>query len=342
MDRLFRYNESVLVNGGGCAACPHWKWGPPIVDRHRWHKVCKPHKSEAKLVRHQHSATSKPRKWGFPDSGDATQNWKNSVTKLQEYDGRLLRIVAPDAGRLYTGAFLWESAFIGLFYQNELWAAPCRIARSLSPLAVAHVRAGDGKFKQRIGHAASLLVGFGKQVSALDDDLAKLHNATSEKGDLTILFVTDVSSIRLWETVLSMDPWQTLIQNVTTRATATKGKVRLLNSIVHGASAYATTDTNDRSDLQGFPFEDNSMIANAIAQLTTALGNIAIWKVSPKQAALETVAQMLFDVMLASLAKIFSGSSESSLSLHIEANRRGLAARTNQGSTLPEVCSQYT
>jgi hypothetical protein len=84
------------------------------------------------------------------------------------------------------------------------------------------------------------------------------------------------------------------------------------------------------------------MIANAIAQLTTALGKIAIWKGSPKQAALETLAQMLFDVMLASLAKVFSGNSESSLSLHIEANRRGFAARTNQGSTQPEVCSQYT
>lgn len=285
------------------------------------------------MVRHFHSPKGKPHVWGFPDPDDP---WRDSVSKLQEYEGLVLRVVTADSSRLYSGAFLWESAHAALVYRKELWAAPCRVARSLRPFAVAHVRAGDGKFLERAREKV-LVHGFGKQVAELRHKL----DARNDTGVGAIVFVADVNSDKLWHGILKHDPWKALVSDVKTKASAVGRSVKFINTIVYGAGSPTQSHTGasqNTTTLDAGVFEENGAIEAAVSELATALGHMANWRETPKEAPLLTLSQLLFDVMLASLADVFAGNPDSSLSGHIEVNRR-LVALSNPGDPFEDFCS---
>jgi hypothetical protein len=241
-----------------------------------------------------------------------------------------------DTSTIWTNRILWNSAHVGFKYRKELWEAPCRVAKQMRPFAVAHIRAADGKFASRVAtkkgskdHWSDQVEKFGPMMNSL---VARRKHAGLVKRPITLVFVTDTSTDVLWHKVISTSPaWK---QFLLKKDGSLEPKIPLLTTIIssHGAEATGGKQMGVRGKKEWFgagtpPFGNNTLFKEAVHDMANVLKSMA----EPNNediswGALVTLAAMVFDIMLAALADVFSGNAESSFTLHIEVTRKLKAA----------------
>ena len=177
---------------------------------------------------------------------------------------------------------------------------------------------GDGRFKDTIRRGGASLVGsFTQQASAT---AAFVRAVEPDAKDHSLLVITDLPPALLRKRVLDKEPWASVV-----RARHDNATEWLATTSFDGQHPTAV-------DVH---YAHHGAILNATQELADALTAIAEGFVPKQGAALLTLARMLMDVMLATLASVFHGHGASSFTADIKA-ARGLHHIT-QGRPLHDI-----
>ena len=348
LDTLFDPTGTILVDVGSCRRanathpllCLRFKTMRKIVDKKRWNIACSntvPSKTFGQIV------GKKKRLLGDRPTGiESEPDLEYAAPQIREHDNTITVVRAQDSSGVWTNDLLRQSAHVGFMYRKELWAPVCKLAKELKPFTVAHIRAGDAKFKTRL-QSQSKHDHWGEQVHTMAEEMKFLQERRDASGEerkpTTLVFITDTSTEQLWANVLTKSQaFKDLLFGRDAGTDELRITHTLMTTVVSNQSHVSSGGgyVHLRQDLRAsqsatWPppskFADNSRMTSVVQEMAAILRGMAETALQPEHhtvqwPALLTLAAMVFDIMLAVLADIFSGNKESSFTLHIDVTRK--------------------
>lgn len=348
LDTLFDPHGTVLVDDTSCHSanathplkCLRFKTLRKLVDKKRWYRACNEQRPKST---YGHISGSKTRLLlgDKPIGTESNPKIKYGAPIIREKSNTVMSVRAQDSSSHWANSLVWQSNHVGFMYRKELWAPVCRFAKQLKPFTVAHIRAGDAKFKQRLLASSKGTDHWGDQVKKMKKEMDLLQQRRDvngeEKKPTTLVFITDTSSDMLWANVLAKS--QEFKNLLFTRDVAT-GELEVTHKLMttvmsnqsHVSSAGLGLKARKPKEGATWPppskFEDNSEITHVVQEMASILRDMVEQELQPsvdgaiQWPALLTLAAMVFDIMIAVLADIFSGNPESSFTLHIDVTRK--------------------
>ena len=346
LDNLFDPTGTILVDDGSCRranathplVCSRFKTMRNIVDKKRWQIACinkVPKKTFAQIT-----GTKKRLLGDRPMGIESEPNLEYGAPQIRELDNTIVVVKAQDSSSVWANSLVWQSAHVGFMYRKELWAPVCKLANELKPFTVAHIRAGDAKFKNRLLSKSKSHDHWGEQVQKMAEEMKVLQKRRGASGEeeksTTLVFITDTSTEQLWANVLTKS--QAFKDLLFRRGADTDGlgtTHKLMTTVMsnqsHVSSGGSHVHLKKANPAATWPppsnFADNSRMTSVVQEMAGILRSMAETSLQPEHRivqwpALLTLAAMVFDIMIAVLADIFSGNKESSFTLHIAVTRK--------------------